>query len=122
MSPVLDLMAVAERIRTLLAGTTNEVDLAASAARLRVDVQTLARSIRLDHPRPSLAVMAAIVREYGVDPSWMVYGTYDPTTHALASECGSAISPDDVLRLVDSPKYTKTDDGPEHRLLAQLAP
>ena len=119
---MLDLLAIAERIRCVVAGNQADVDLLASAERLRVDPQSLARSIRVEHPRPSLAVLTAIVRDYGIDPSWLVHGDYDLAAHALALEKGATITPDDVVRLVDSPRHVKVDDGPEHRAQGQLSP
>lgn len=41
-------------------------------------------------PVPALAVITAIVREYGVDPTWLVTGEYDAQTHRMALEADDA--------------------------------
>jgi hypothetical protein len=32
-------------------------------------------------PYPTVEVLVAIIREYGIDPMWLLTGTYDPETH-----------------------------------------
>ena len=117
---ILDLTAIAVRIRALIA-RNDDVDVEATADRLHVEQHALSRSIQMQHPRPSLRVIAAIVREYGVDPSWLVYGEYDATAHALALERGASLTAEDVVRLVDSPKHVKPDDGPESHGQSQFS-
>jgi hypothetical protein len=119
MSPKLDSAGIAERIRSLL-GDQDGGDAAATALLLGIDSNSLSRSIDRHLPHPSLSVMTAIVRHYGVDPSWLAYGEYDPTTHGIASEMGKAISNDDVLKLLDSPKRSAEQEIPSYRPESQL--
>src|SRR5262252_9555013 len=81
MWPTIDLAAIARRIRALIAGE-DRGDLAATARRLGVDLWALKRSIDLRFPRPSVAVMASIAREYAIDPLWLLYGA---AGHAIAA-------------------------------------
>ena len=94
----LDRRAVAERIRALVANTDS---LASAAARLGVPQTVLATAIDDTVPYPTVELLDAIVRVYGVDPSWLVTGSYDSATHrrALEDEGGEAESAvQDVLR------------------------
>jgi hypothetical protein len=119
MSPKLDLDAIAGRIRGLLTGR-DAVDLSATARRLRVVSDALEHSVDRLRPRPSLSVMTALVRDYGVDPTWLAYGEYDPRTHALIAEKGSTVTSDDLLLILDSPKWHRRDEPADHRLERQL--
>ncbi len=119
MSPKLDLNAIAGRIRGLLAGS-DAGDLKATARRLRVDSDALARSVDPVNPYPSLSVITAVVREYGVDPIWLTYGEYDPTAHGLIAEKGPTVTPADLLLLLDSAQWSRPDEPAEHRPARQL--
>ena len=52
------------------------------ARRLGVDERSLKASV--EGRRPTLNVMAALIRTYGLDPSWVLTGDYDPQTHRHA--------------------------------------
>ena len=69
---------IASRLRGLLSG---QGDLPRIAARLRVDEVALRISIDDLSPYPTVGVIAAVIREYGVDPSWLLTGTYSAATH-----------------------------------------
>ena len=56
------------------------------ALRLGVDEQALHKSIDDILPDPTLDVLVAIVREQGVDPTWLLTGEYVPATHQRALE------------------------------------
>ena len=71
---------IAHRIACLLA----ETPLARAAARLRVQEADLGAILGARPSAPMLEVLAAVVREYGVDPSWVVTGVYDGHTHRRA--------------------------------------
>jgi hypothetical protein len=75
-----DRIAIAARIRGLLAGQDNG-DPAAAAARLGVDETGLRMSIDDLAPNPTIDVIAAVVGTYGVDPVWLLTGEYDPAIH-----------------------------------------
>jgi hypothetical protein len=81
-SPVdrLERLEIAARIRGLVA-IQGEDDVAEIARRLRVSELALRMSIDPDSPQPTIEVMLAVVRDYGVDPSWLLRGVYDPKTH-----------------------------------------
>ncbi len=119
MSPKLDLDAIAGRIRGLLAGS-DAGDLKATARRLRVDAEALERSVDPVNPYPSLSVMTALVRDYGVDPIWLTYGEYDPTAHGLIADKGATVTPADLLLLLDSAQWSRPDEPAEQRPVRQL--
>ncbi|HEX7020194.1 MAG TPA: hypothetical protein VF159_09305 [Gemmatimonadaceae bacterium] len=99
----LDRHAVAERIRALLSGTDS---LASAAERLDVPSNVLAMAIDDTVPYPTLELLDAIIRVFGVDPAWLVTGRYDSATHrrALEDEDGDAERAlRDVLRTRSTP-------------------
>src|SRR3954471_17030022 len=67
---------VSKRIRGLIAGQDGG-NIAATAARLRVAEVSLRMTVDELSPQPTLEVLLAIVREYGVDPTWLMTGEYD---------------------------------------------
>jgi hypothetical protein len=74
---------VAGRLRGLIR-IQNKSELAAVAKRLGVDERSLRVSV--EGGRPTLNVMAALIRAYGLDPTWVLTGDYDPATHRSALE------------------------------------
>ena len=80
--------AIAERIRALIAGM-NVHDVGTAARELNVGEFALRRTISASAPRPDPDVLAAVVWEFGVDPHWLMTGTYDATIHRKAAEAGS---------------------------------
>jgi hypothetical protein len=79
-----DRFAVAGRIRTILG--EDVADPAQLARRLGVGEWTLRVSLDPNAPEPTVEVMLAVVRVYGVDPSWLLTGEYDPVTHRAAAD------------------------------------
>jgi hypothetical protein len=94
---------IASRIRGLLSGQ-DEGSLAVIARRLRVDVTSLLMSIDEAAPHPTLDVIAAVVREYGVDPCWLLTGYYDCLTHRKALSATTDEIPVLVGRMVGLPQ------------------
>lgn len=90
MSQSFDRIAIAARIRGLIAGQDGG-DPAAAALRLRVDEVGLRMSIDELAPNPTVDVIAALVAAYGVDPSWLLTGEYDPGTHRGILEAGESV-------------------------------
>lgn len=121
MSPQLDFRSIALRVRSLIFGN-NQRDIDAAAALLGVDTDALHRSIDFLSPHPTLTVLVAVVRVYAADPSWLLYGAYDRTTHFKALEKGDAITPSDFIMLSESPRLVHPDDIPEQRPRFQLDP
>ena len=97
---------IAARIRGLLAGQGDPGEL---AARLHVDETALRMSLDELSPYPTLDVIAAIVREYGVDPNWLITGEYDSGAHQAAIQAPVAEIPSIVSHVVrratDTPPY-----------------
>ncbi|HEV8218265.1 MAG TPA: hypothetical protein VGP95_20585 [Gemmatimonadaceae bacterium] len=89
---------IAKRVRALIGGQDRET-LEATAARLGVTEVALRMTIDRWSPHAVLNVLAALVRVYGVDPSWLVTGEYDPATHHVALEQGESFRGTDLLRL-----------------------
>ena len=80
----MDRTGVAERLRGLLLG--RDADFEEMAARLGVGEAPLRRSMDQDTPHPELEVLAAVIRVYGIDPSWLLTGVYDAATHRAVLE------------------------------------
>ena len=85
---LLDREGIAERIRSLIAHETHQ---ASAAAMLRVPGSELKAAVDPVAPFQSMTVLEAIVREYGVDPTWLVTGDYDIRTHVLSVDEGAHI-------------------------------
>ena len=89
--PRADRFEVADRIRALF----DERPVSELASRLHVSVDALNDAVDTSLPVHSVDVLAAISFAYGVDPSWLITGEYDPRTHQAA-----ASSPDDAERVI----------------------
>jgi hypothetical protein len=85
--------SVATRLRSLIAG---HGELSELASRLHVHETALRMSIDEMAPYPTMDVIIAIVREYGVDPHWLFTGEYDATTHRAVLDG----TPDDMVKVV----------------------
>jgi hypothetical protein len=48
---------------------------------LGVSEASLRISLDPTNPDPTFDVLAAVIRVYGVDPTWLVTGLYDPISH-----------------------------------------
>jgi hypothetical protein len=83
--PSIDRNGIAERLRGLLAGQDDD-DLSRTAARLGVEELSLRMSIDRLSAHPTVEVLAAVIRVYGVDPTWLLTGRYDAGTHRAAIE------------------------------------
>jgi hypothetical protein len=81
---------IAARIRGLLSG---QGDTESVAQRLRVHEIALRMSMDETSPYPTLDVIAAVVREYGVDPHWLVTGDYDSGSHRAAIQANTSELP-----------------------------
>lgn len=82
---ILDRGGIAARVRGLIAGQDNG-DVSRTAARLGVEEVSLRMSIDDISPHPTVEVMTAVIHHYGVDPTWLLTGTYNPATHRAAVE------------------------------------
>jgi hypothetical protein len=82
---VVDRTGIAARLRGLLGGPDNP-DLGDVADRLGVEELSLRTSIDELSPHPTVEVLAAVIRVYGIDPSWLLTGKYDANTHRSVME------------------------------------
>ena len=95
----IDRGAVAQRIRELVADPNGDyIDVLAD--RLGVPEEELRTSIEGEQPHPTAEVLAAVVREYGVDPSWLLTGDYDAATHRGVLQNPEGATPKTIERLV----------------------
>jgi len=95
-----DWAAVASRIRGLIR-LDKDSDVAAIAARLGVSEHSLKMSVDSRAPRPTIDVIAALVRVYGLDPSWVLTGEYDHATHRVALESDTQEIAREMRHLID---------------------
>jgi hypothetical protein len=92
-----DVRAISDRVRILIGDDTiSRTDL---ARRLRVSESAVRAAIDQTSPHPTLDLLAAIVREYGVDPSWLVFGEYDAAIHRASLEAASRFTARDLVDL-----------------------
>lgn len=89
MTEPFDKRGIATRIRGLVAGQDHG-DLSATARRLHVDEVAFRITVDELAPHPTLDTIVAVVRFYGVDPTWLLTGEYDGATHRLAIEADEA--------------------------------
>lgn len=109
---------IAERIRGLIAGQ-DQGDLAITARRLGVDEVSLRMSVDELAPYPTIDVLAALVAQYGVDPSYLVNGKYDEHMHRRALETPQS-AVEAVRSLAEHNSSVRSDppDQPRHLHLA----
>lgn len=91
--------AIAGRILGLLGG--QECSISDAAVRLKVDEVSLRISIDDLAPYPTVDVISAIVRVYGVDPSWLLTGEYDSATHRSMADKHTGELPVAINNLID---------------------
>jgi len=72
----------------------------ATARRLGVSEVSLRLSIDDLDPYPTIDIVMAMVREYGVDPSWLLTGEYDADTHRAAIDSETAFSATKLAGLI----------------------
>ena len=95
----MDRHGIASRIRELIGD--KDTDLANTAVRLGVAELSLRASIDDLSPHPPIDVLAAIVRVYGVDPNWLIYGEYSPASHIEAAMVEETGGREALARLID---------------------
>ena len=94
-----DRAGIASRIRGLLSNL-NAIDRSIVAASLGVDATSLHMSIDEEAPYPTIDVIAAVIRAYGVDPRWLLTGEYDTLSHRNSLELTTDEMPALVTKLV----------------------
>lgn len=91
--------ALAGRIRGILGGQDSGV-IEATARRLGVSELSLRLSIDESEPHPTVEVLLALVRHYGVDPTWLLTGEYDANVHRAALEQEAEFTSRALARLI----------------------
>ncbi len=105
-----DPKSVAARVKGLIGGQDNGL-IAITARRLGVNEVALRITIDDLEPHPTLEVIMAVVRVYGVDPTWLVTGEYDPTSHRLAMDDEANFTKSDLCKLLGRPRESGTDES-----------
>ena len=124
MNSPIDPRAVAARLRALISGPSGAQDGLIERTALRLKVSEVAVRISIDdlEPHPSIEVLDAVVREYGVDPNWLLTGDYDIASHRLALDedlaSDNGQSPFAALLRPRTPTPRSVSERPELRLEA----
>lgn len=108
---------IAARLRGLMSNDLLNVEKA--ARNLGVSEVALRMSVDELSPHPALEVIVAVVRWYGVDPTWIITGEYDVDTHRalLDGESESDDLPSDIALLI-AQHIPPPLSGPERPLSA----
>ena len=88
-----DRSRIAMRLRALLYARIRRSGMSAVADDLQVSPDSLQASIDMRAPRPSVEVVLAVIRQFAVDPSWLLTGEYDLATHRATLENPSSAIP-----------------------------
>lgn len=99
MKTQIDRHAIAFRIRGLIGGQDQGV-IERTARRLGVGEVTLRLSVDDVDPHPTVELIDAVLYEYGVDPTWLLTGRYDPSSHRRAINDERAFSQTTFARLL----------------------
>ena len=82
---IFDRAGIAERLRGLIGGQDHG-DFTRTAERLGVEELSLRMSVDPLSPHPTVEVIMAVIRTYGVDPAWLLTGQYQSSSHRAAME------------------------------------
>src|SRR5690348_11389502 len=99
-----DQSGLAERVRQILASQRLSVE--AASLRLRCEPTAIQALLNGD---PTLGLIVAIVREFAVDPSWLLTGNYNYGTHNAAVEDPARVVQEIVKRL-ESPRSSTSSE------------
>lgn len=91
--------AIAARLRGILAGQDFGV-IEVTARRLGVSEVSLRLSIDDVDPYPTIDIIVAVVRHYAIDPTWLLTGEYDATTHRAAIDDEAEFSSGKLAALI----------------------
>jgi hypothetical protein len=89
MSMAVEWSAISDRIKAFI-GMSDQAQLSTAAAKLGVEERHLRDAIQHQSRFSTLKVISAMVRVFGLDPSWVLFGKYDPATHRVAMQGDSA--------------------------------
>jgi hypothetical protein len=112
-----DRHGIAARIRALTRGP--DTDDISAAALLGVDEFAFRRTIHETAPFPSPDVIAAVIREFGVDSTWLLTGEYDADSHRRVADQSLPELRRTIIDLLAPPLTDKsrTSDGSVKRQL-----
>ena len=96
----MDRHGIAARIRGLIGGH-EKGDSGDIAARLGVSELSLRMSVDELSPHPTIEVLAAIIRTYGIDPNWLLNGEYSVASHIEAASVEETGGREAVTRLLN---------------------
>lgn len=82
----IDRFAIAARLRALVFARDGLATPGAIAETLGVRESMLRASIDEESPHPWMELLLAVIRVYGVDPTWLLTGEYNQSTHREALE------------------------------------
>jgi hypothetical protein len=106
-----DRAGIAGRLRALISGQYGS-DLTHASERLHVEELSLRMSVDDVSPHPTIEVILAVIREYGVDPTWLLTGEYDSNSHRAAMEGDAMTGP--LRDFVAYRRGSISDPPPEH--------
>ena len=98
-----DWEGIAGRIKGLIS-MSDRAQVESAATRLGVDQQTLRLALQQESPTATLTVLNAVIRVYGLDPTWVMTGKYDAGTHRVALG-GDAATVEQLLTSILSPPF-----------------
>lgn len=82
----IDRPGIAMRLRELIFAADRLASPGVIAESLGVRESMLRDTIDATRPHPWIEVLLAVIRRYGVDPTWILTGEYDHATHREALE------------------------------------
>jgi hypothetical protein len=95
---VIDWRQVGDRMRVLV-GANDDTALSREADRLKIGEAGLRSITRRSSASMDLHTLAAVVRAYGLDPTWVLTGEYDSNTHRSALNADTDEIAGTLLRL-----------------------
>ena len=105
----IDWAGVVDRIKGLV-NTSDQAQQHVTATLLGIDERHLRAAINNESRLSTLKVVGAVVRVYGLDPTWILTGNYDPATHHMALQGDSAAIDELLSRLATGPSRPSAPD------------
>jgi hypothetical protein len=97
MSNAIEPVHIAARISFLI-GADRAENIGTAATLLGVSERALRFAVDATAPLPSVEVIIAVVRHYGVDPFWLVFGDCEPAASGDALRATAALMDAEVAR------------------------
>jgi hypothetical protein len=91
--------AIASRLRSLMAPALTS-GVSPLAKMLGVEEQSLRNAIDATVPIQTVDFLLAVIRYYGLDPTWLLTGVYDHATHLRFAAAEEERRPEAMRRLV----------------------